>query len=96
MLHRRALDRIRSEGGILPNEHLCDVATSPSRGSTFPPLEAPAEDSVGGGRRDTGRGKDHSKIRDLFADERCSQAVLDFLSTTDVGRRVPNLAEEFA
>jgi hypothetical protein len=47
-------------------------------------------------RRDTGRGKDHSKIRDLFADERCSQAVLDFLSTTDVGRRVPNLAEEFA
>jgi hypothetical protein len=34
---------------------------------------------------DTGRGKDRFKIRDLFADERCNQAVLDFLSTTDVG-----------
>jgi len=31
-------------------------------------------------------------IRDLLADERCSQAVLGFLSSTDVGRRVP--AEE--
>jgi len=32
------------------------------------------------------------EIRDLLADERCSQAMLDFLSTPDVGRRVP--AEE--
>jgi hypothetical protein len=47
-------------------------------------------------RRGTGRGKDRFKIRDLFAVERCSQAVLDFLSTTDVGRRVPNPAEEDA
>ena len=30
----------------------------------------------------------------LLADRRCSQAVLDFLSTTDVGRLVP--AEEVA
>jgi len=29
------------------------------------------------------------RIRDLLADGRCSQAVLDFLSTTDVGRLVP-------
>jgi hypothetical protein len=29
-----------------------------------------------------------------LADERCSRAVLDFLSTTDVGRRVPAPAEE--
>ena len=36
----------------------------------------------------TGRRKDQFKFRDLFADERCSQAILDFLSTTDVGRRV--------
>ena len=36
-------------------------------------------------RKETGRGK----IRDLFADVRCGQAVLDFLSTTDVGRLVP-------
>jgi len=43
-------------------------------------------------RKETGRWKDRWKIRDLLADERCSQAVLDFLSSTDVGRRVP--AEE--
>ena len=33
-------------------------------------------------------------VRDLLADERCGQAVLDFLSTTDVGRLVPPLEEE--
>jgi hypothetical protein len=37
-------------------------------------------------RRETGRGKDRFRLRDLFADERCSQAILDFLATTDVGR----------
>jgi hypothetical protein len=48
-------------------------------------------------RRETGRGKDWLKIRDLFADERCSQAILDFLAvTTDVGRLVPKPAEEDA
>jgi hypothetical protein len=35
-------------------------------------------------------------VRDLLADERCSRAVLDFLATTDVGRRVPAPAEENA
>lgn len=40
-------------------------------------------------RRHTGRGKDRLKIY-LFANERCSQAVRDSLSTT---RRVPDLAE---
>ena len=39
-------------------------------------------------------GKNRCKIRDLLADGRRSQAVLDFLSTTDVGRLVP--AEEDA
>ena len=38
------------------------------------------------------RMKSRWKIWDLLADRRCSQAVLDFLSTTDVGRLVP--AEE--
>jgi hypothetical protein len=33
-------------------------------------------------------------IRDLLADNRCSRVVLDFLFTTDVGRRVPPQAEE--
>jgi hypothetical protein len=43
--------------------------------------------------RESGRGKSRFKIRDLLADGRCSQAVLDFLSTTapaeeDVGSEV--------
>jgi len=37
---------------------------------------------------ETGRGKDRWKVRDLLADARCRRPVLDFLSTTDVGRRV--------
>ena len=40
-------------------------------------------------RKETGRGKDRWKIRDLLADERCGRAVLGFLYSTDVGRRVP-------
>jgi ribonuclease HI len=47
-------------------------------------------------RKETGRGKSRWKVRDLLADERCSRAVLDFLATTDVGRRVPAPAEEDA
>jgi len=35
-----------------------------------------------------GRGNDWWKGRDLLADGRCSRAVHDFLSATDVGRRV--------
>jgi hypothetical protein len=38
--------------------------------------------------------EDQFQIRDLLADSSCSLAVLDFLSTTDVGRRVPALAEK--
>jgi len=40
-------------------------------------------------REETGRGKSRWKVWDLLADERYRQAVLDFLSTTDVGRLVP-------
>jgi len=50
------------------------------------PLEAPAEKPSG--RR--------CEIRDLSADERRSQAVQDFLSTTIAERRVLNRAEEGA
>jgi len=32
----------------------------------------------------------------LFADERCSQAILDFITTTQVGRRVPDVTEDAA
>ena len=42
------------------------------------------------------RGKRRFAIRDLLADDRCSKAVLDFLSTTEVGRLVPPPAEEDA
>ena len=45
-------------------------------------------------RKESGRGKERFTIWDLLADGRCSQTVLDFLSTTDVGRLVP--AEEDA
>jgi len=43
---------------------------------------------------EAGSGKSPFKVWDLLADGRCSQAVLGFLSTTDVGRLVP--AEEGA
>jgi len=55
-------------------------------------VEGPTEDPVGGGAGETGKLRGRWKIRDLLADGRCSQAVLDFLSATDMGRRVP--AEE--
>ena len=40
-------------------------------------------------RKESGRGKGRLTIRDLFADARRSQAELNFLATTDVGRLVP-------
>jgi len=39
--------------------------------------------------QESGRGKSRFTVRDLLADVRCSQAVLGFLSTTDVERLVP-------
>ena len=47
-------------------------------------------------KKETGRGKDRWKVRDLLADGRCARATLDFLSSTDVGRRVPPTAEDDA
>jgi len=32
------------------------------------------------------RGRDRTKIAELFADERCSRAIMGFLATTDVGK----------
>jgi len=41
------------------------------------------------------RGRDRINIAELLADEQCSQAVLDFLATTDVGRTAgPPVANE--
>jgi len=39
--------------------------------------------------KESGRGKHWWKIRDLLADGRCSWAVLDFLSTVNVGGLAP-------
>ena len=47
-------------------------------------------------QKETGRWKIRWKIRDLLADGRCGQAVLDFLSSTDVGRLVLPLEESDA
>ena len=44
--------------------------------------------------KETKRRKSGWTVRDLMADERCGQAVLDFLSTTDVGRLVPPRKKE--
>jgi len=38
---------------------------------------------------ESGKWKSRWKIRDLLADGKCGQAVLDFLCSTDVGRLVP-------
>ena len=46
--------------------------------------------------KETERGKNRFPIRDLLADNRCSRVVLDFLSTTDVGRLAPAPVEEDA
>jgi len=43
-------------------------------------------------RKETGKWKTRCRTQDRLADERCSRAVLDFHSSTDVARRVP--AEE--
>ena len=42
----------------------------------------PAKDSLGD-RTGPARGRIRTKIAELLADERCSQAVLDFLAATD-------------
>jgi len=42
-------------------------------------------------QKETGKRKSWWKIRDLLADGKCGQAVLDFLTSTDVGRLVPPL-----
>jgi len=55
------------------------------------PESKAAEDPAGRGaeaQEGSGRGKSRLKIRDLFADGMCSQAALDFLSTTDMGSLV--------
>jgi len=47
-------------------------------------------------KKEIGRWKDGWTVRDLLSDGRCSRAVLDFLSTTDVNRWVPGVEEDDA
>jgi len=42
--------------------------------------------------KETGKGRKWWKVHELFAERRCSQVLLDFLSSTDIGKIVP--AEE--
>jgi len=44
--------------------------------------------------KETKRWKSRWTVWDLLADGRCGRAVLDFLSSTDVGRLVPPLKAE--
>ena len=67
----------------------------------LPPVEKSAEDSLGDspGRNPKAPwpypGRDRTSIAELLADQRCSQAVLTFLATTDVGRTSgPPVADE--
>jgi len=70
----------------------------PRRGSTsleLPTVDVPVENPVGGGKRKTKKGGIASSS-EISAPTRRSQAVLDLLSTTDVGMRVPSPATEDA
>ena len=49
---------------------------------------------MGGGQRRNRPGQRPVQISELFADERCSKAILDFLATTEVGRGPPVADEE--
>ena len=49
----------------------------------------PAKGNVGLVAKETKRGKREWKMAKLFADERCSRTILEFLRTTEVGRNVP-------
>jgi hypothetical protein len=49
-------------------------------------LEKAAENPLEGSTS-TKRGRDRFCIADLFADGRCTEAILEFLETTDIGRK---------
>ena len=64
----------------------------PDAGAPVRELPPPPPQVGNGSRKSCGRrcgrgGKDRFEIRNLLADGRCTKAVLDFLHSTDVGRR---------
>ena len=44
--------------------------------------------------KETGKGRRWWKAHELFADQRCSRVVLDFLASTEVGKTVPAVEED--
>jgi hypothetical protein len=50
-------------------------------------LEEAAENAVGRGAAGDRKAKNRFTIRDLFGDERCTRPILEFLRSTEVGRR---------
>jgi len=99
LLHR-AIPRVDDPP---PRRHLLVVSVQhPDSGAPLqklPPMEEPTEDSLGDRPRDpqAPRPGDRTNIAELLADQWCSQAVLDFLATTDVGRTAgPPVANEEA
>ena len=68
---------------------LYPVQTRDHRFKEYPEWRAQQKTNWAEVKRETGRGKDRWKVRDLLADEKCGRAVLDFLATTDVGKRLP-------
>jgi len=76
-------------GPVYGWELVVTMGTCPRVGAPFqglPAMDAPTEDPVDG----DGQGP----IRDLSADERCSQAALDSLVTTGLGQWIPETAKE--
>ena len=65
-------------GATQTREHLFKVCTAWRRQQKVLWKEA---------RVQTKRGRNWFRIAELFADERCTDAILTFLETTDVGRR---------
>jgi len=44
--------------------------------------------------KETGRGRERWKVHELFAESGCSQSLLDFLASTDVGKIAPAVEED--
>ena len=70
------LHRFPSASGVPTPTPFCPNPKSPEHTTEWKPQKIMWEEV----RKETGRWKDRWKIRDLLADERCSQVVLDFLA----------------
>jgi len=68
------------------DEMLVVPVQSSDPGALFQGLPRSQQKTLWAGFKEKSKGgEDRFKISELFVDERCSQAILDFLATTDVG-----------